>query len=45
MDCLVGKTDAMIACPHTAFVNPYAPENADPRESIEVRVIVFNALE
>lgn len=45
-DSEASETDTGVrACPHTAFVNPYAPENADPRESIEVRVIVFNALE
>lgn len=27
--------------PHTAFINPNAPTNAQPRESIEVRTLVF----
>jgi hypothetical protein len=33
------------ACPHAAFVNPDAPDDAEPRESIEVKIIVLNALE
>ena len=27
--------------PHTAFDNPTSPPNARPRESIEVRTLVF----
>lgn len=27
--------------PHTAFVDPRSPEGARPRESIEVRALVF----
>jgi len=35
-------TKYLIACaPHAAFRNPYAPENAPPRESVEVRLMVF----
>lgn len=28
-------------CPHVSFVNPNAPKNATPRESIETRSIVI----
>ena len=28
--------------PHTAFIDPTAPSNAAPRESIEVRTLVFH---
>ena len=28
--------------PHTAFVDPTTPDNAPPRESIELRTLVFH---
>lgn len=31
-------------CAHTAFENPFASPDAAPRESIEVRTIIFNRL-
>jgi len=32
----------LCACaPHTAFQNPLAPANAPPRESVEVRLMIF----
>ncbi|KAK5114013.1 hypothetical protein LTR62_003136 [Meristemomyces frigidus] len=30
------------ACPHTAFLDPNAPEGCGARESLEVRIAVFN---
>ncbi|KAL3421438.1 methionine permease [Phlyctema vagabunda] len=32
-------------CPHTAFLNPLAPKNAPPRESIEARMIVITRID
>jgi hypothetical protein len=29
--------------PHTAFVDPTTPSDAPPRESIELRTLVFHA--
>ena len=36
-------TDGSVALctPHTSFVDPTAPEDAKPRESIELRALVF----
>jgi len=33
-----------IVCPHTAFMNPLAPKDALPRESIEARLIVITRI-
>ncbi|KAM0282158.1 hypothetical protein ACHAQH_003198 [Verticillium albo-atrum] len=41
--CFDSKTDGRARrVPHTAFVDPSAPEGAPPRESIEVRALVFH---
>ncbi|OLN86002.1 Uncharacterized protein in dcmA 3'region 2 [Colletotrichum chlorophyti] len=41
--CFDSKTDGRARrAPHTAFVDPTAAENAPPRESIEVRALVFH---
>ncbi|CZT07624.1 uncharacterized protein RAG0_13014 [Rhynchosporium agropyri] len=37
-------TQGVKYCPHTAFVNPLAPEDAVPRESIEARMIVISRI-
>ncbi|KAK5713360.1 hypothetical protein LTR17_017605 [Elasticomyces elasticus] len=34
-----------LTCPHSAFLDPNAPEGVGARESLEVRIIVFNAIE
>ncbi|KAK9461593.1 uncharacterized protein V1516DRAFT_684639 [Lipomyces oligophaga] len=39
--CYDSKQDVAIRTPHTAFVDPESPANARPRESIEVRTLVF----
>lgn len=31
----------VIVCPHSAFVDPAAPEDAPLRESVEARCLVF----
>lgn len=36
-----GATDIAHGTPHTAFVDPQTPEDAPPRQSIEVRCLVF----
>lgn len=36
-----GKTDIAHGAAHTAFVDPQTPEDAPPRQSIEVRCLVF----
>lgn len=39
---ICGFTDHLKACaPHAAFQNPNAPGDAPPRESVEVRLMVF----
>ena len=44
-EMLFGKTLTLFTdCPHTAFLNPLAPENTLPRESIEARMIVITKL-
>ncbi len=35
-------TAAARFAPHTAFVDPTTPANAPPRESIELRILVFH---
>lgn len=37
--------DQIIACPHASFHNSNAPDDSPPRESVEVRLIIFNKLE
>ena len=40
--CYDSKTDGRARfAPHTAFTDPSAPANAPPRESIEIRTLVF----
>jgi hypothetical protein len=36
-----GKDGIAALTPHTAFVDPATPEDAQPRQSIEVRCLVF----
>lgn len=36
-----GATDIAHGAAHTAFVDPETPEDAPPRQSIEVRCLVF----
>jgi len=35
-------TSILIGCPHTSFKHPNSPAHCPPRESIEVRALVFN---
>jgi len=43
LKCFDSKTDGRARfAPHTAFRDPTAPANALPRESIEVRTLVFH---
>jgi hypothetical protein len=43
LKCFDSKTDGRARCaPHTAFVDPTTPANAAPRESIELRTLVFH---
>lgn len=44
LKCFDSKTDGRARfAPHTAFVDPTTPPNAPPRESIELRTLVFHA--
>jgi hypothetical protein len=43
LKCFDSKTDGRARfAPHTAFVDPATPANAAPRESIELRTLVFH---
>jgi hypothetical protein len=43
LKCYDSKTDARARfAPHSAFIDPSAPSNANPRESIEMRALVFH---
>jgi len=39
-----GEELTMADCPHVSFKNPRASENSQPRQSIEVRALVFSSL-
>jgi hypothetical protein len=41
LKCSDNQPDVGKRCPHTAFVDSRTPQNAKPRESIEVRALVF----
>jgi len=41
LKCSDSKPGVGKRCPHTAFVDPRTPQGAKPRESIEVRALVF----
>ena len=44
LKCYDSKTDGRARfAPHTAFADPTTPADAPPRESIEVRALVFHA--
>lgn len=44
LKCFDSKTDGRARfAPHTAFVDPTTPADAPPRESIELRTLVFHA--
>jgi hypothetical protein len=44
LKCFDSKTDGRARfAPHTAFINPSAPQDAPPRESLEVRTLIFHA--
>jgi hypothetical protein len=41
--CFDSKTDGRARfAPHTAFTDPSTPANVPPRESIELRTLVFH---
>ena len=43
LKCYDSATDGRARfAPHTAFVDPTTPEDAPPRESIELRTLVFH---
>jgi hypothetical protein len=43
LKCFDSKTDGTARfSPHTAFVDPTTPPDAAPRESIELRTLVFH---
>ncbi len=42
LKCFDSKTDRARFAPHSAFTDPTAPADAPPRESIEVRTLVFH---
>lgn len=43
LKCYDSATDGRTRfAPHTAFIDPTTPTNAEPRESIEVRTLVFH---
>jgi hypothetical protein len=43
LKCYDSATDGRARfVPHTAFIDPTAPEDAPPRESIELRTLVFH---
>ena len=43
LKCSDTKTDVPARfTPHSAFIDPTAPADAPPRESIEVRTLVFH---
>jgi hypothetical protein len=43
LKCYDSATDGRARfAPHTAFVDPGTPEDAPPRESIELRTLVFH---
>lgn len=43
LKCYDSKKDVARLTPHTAFFNPKSPQAARPRESIEVRALVFHS--
>ena len=44
LKCYDSKTDGRARfAPHTAFTDPTTPSDAAPRESIELRALVFHA--
>ena len=44
LKCFDSKTDGRARfAPHTAFADPTTPPDAAPRESIELRTLVFHA--
>ena len=44
LKCYDSKTDGRARfAPHTAFTDPTTPPDAPPRESIEIRALVFHA--
>jgi hypothetical protein len=46
LKCFDSRDDGKVArfAPHTAFIDPTAPADAPPRESIELRTyLIFNA--
>ena len=44
LKCYDSKTDGRARfAPHTAFTDPTTPPDAAPRESIELRALVFHA--
>ena len=44
LKCFDSNTDGRARfAPHTAFVDPTTPPDAPPRESIELRTLVFHA--
>lgn len=42
LKCFDSKEDVATFSPHTAFINPRTPKDARPRESIEVRALIFH---
>jgi hypothetical protein len=42
LKCYDSRTDVARFAPHTAFVEPEIPDGAPPRESIELRTLVFH---
>jgi hypothetical protein len=43
LKCYDSATDGRARfAPHTAFIDPTAPADAAPRESIEIRTLVFH---
>jgi hypothetical protein len=43
LKCYDSETDGRARfAPHTAFVDPTTPEDTPPRESIELRTLVFH---
>ncbi len=40
--CYDSRTDVARFAPHTAFLEPNIPEGAPPRESVELRTLVFH---
>ncbi|RAL10230.1 putative methyltransferase [Aspergillus homomorphus CBS 101889] len=42
LQCADNKEGVVARAPHTAFIHPRSPPDAKPRESIEVRALVFD---